>query len=662
MGARRRHCLPLLLLLLLAWSSLGHGKVFGEADQVRATSEGSDCRCKCVLRPLGKESCGRLKAGRGRLEDFYAVETVTSGTDCRCSCTAPPASLNPCENEWKAEKLKRQAPQLLKLQSLVDLLEGTLYSVDIMKVHSYVHQVASQMGALEETVKANLSRESDLLKESLLHLSSQVRRYENYTDVLQGLQRELSSLQRDAAAPAAVPGNRAQDTAGGKGKDGSSGKYAGPRKSLGDRAPPKTPREKPPGAEWPRKEIPKGWAGQAQAPTKPRPWGQQQATVARGFTYYQAGHREEAEDTLGSSRDTPTKGALPVEQLEGKGGFGGQSARTAGGPSPTTTAAPPPHSTGAPPRTSGLRLPGTALPTRDRSTSVGGPVASNRVREAECEGTLAAVEAPEKQHSYGRNEGAWMKDPSSTDGHIYVANYHYGNSLVEFRSLESFKQALHVWGRRLVGLSAGLLLSPGRWSNLYKLPYNWIGTGHVVFQGAFYYNRAFTKNVIKYDLRRRLVAAWALLPDAAYEGATPWKWRGHSDVDFAVDESGLWVVYPAVDDDDSDPEQEVVVVSRLDPGDLTVRRETTWKTGLRRGSYGNCFLVCGVLYAVDECSAREGQVAYAYDTHTATEATPRLPFLNAFALTTQLDYNPREKVLYAWDNGHQVTYRLRFVA
>ncbi|XP_004706834.1 olfactomedin-like protein 2B [Echinops telfairi] len=687
-------------------------QLLGDYDKVKAVSEGSDCQCKCVVRPLGRDACQRINAGTSRKEDFYTVETITSGSSCKCACVAPPSALNPCEGDFRLQKLREADSQDLKLSTIMDMLEGAFYGLDLLKLHSVTTKLVGRVDKLEEEVSRNLTKGNEQIKEDMEEMQTEMnkRGKENCsTNVLDSMPDIRAALQRDAAAAYAHPEYEERFL-----QEETVSQQINSIKFLHTR--PLTPPE----VVKPQRPL------QRQVHLRGRPASK--PTVIRGITYYKAKDPEEENDleeqqddffsgengmdlliedqllrhkhlltsttqrpaavttdqstptmAMSSAPPRPSASTTTDPTLSGSVRQLSTTPRatpvftnpteeanlTPSTPWPATTVA---QNTTQPSPTSALpavepedtSTEGTPMApvspttgstdslekdaTAGQGTSLASPTLSPEEEDdirnviGRCKDTLSTITGPTTQNTYGQNEGAWMKDPLAKDERIYVTNYYYGNTLVEFRNLENFKQ--------------------GRWSNSYKLPYNWIGTGHVVYNGAFYYNRAFTRNIIKYDLKQRYVAAWAMLHDVAYEEATSWRWQGHSNVDFAVDENGLWLIYPALDDEGFS--QEVIILSKLNAVDLSMQKETTWRTGLRRNFYGNCFVICGVLYAVDSYNQRNANISYAFDTHTNTQIVPRLLFENEYSYTTQIDYNPKDRLLYAWDNGHQVTYHVIF--
>ncbi|NWU94740.1 OLM2B protein, partial [Upupa epops] len=698
-------------------------QLLGDYDKVKAVSEGSDCRCKCLVRPLGRGACQRINEGTFKAEDFYTVETITSGPSCKCACVAPPSALNPCEGDFRLKKLREAESSDLKLASIVEMLESAFYGLDLLKLHSVTTKLVGRVEKLEEGMSRNFTQEDHragaTTEEGLQDPHRRGR--ENCSRLITNSLADIEiSLQRDAEAAYTHTEGKYEERFL---KDETISQQINSVESF------------PVLHLSPEDEKHKQLL-QRDLHVRSRP----PSTIVRGVTYYKA-QSTESENDIEEQPDELFSGDNTVDLLiedqllrpSGKVGKDMRKPSPVGWPptpssDPTTLPAPNTAATATVPLTlatsvgatpdptavswltaipetttapAGLAEKGTpqlpaalgstvvatdmeslstaatavpssamAIPTetsREVGTSTDPesspetwgqalipetpisptvPTTAKQALEEEdirniigrCKDTLSTISGPTTQNTYGRNEGAWMKDPLAREERIYVTNYYYGNTLVEFRNLDNFKQ--------------------GRWSNSYKLPYSWIGTGHVVYNGSFYYNRAFTRNIIKYDLKQRYVAAWAMLHDVAYEESTPWRWRGHSDVDFAVDENGLWVIYPAISYEGFN--QEVIVLSKLNAADLSTQKETTWRTGLRKNFYGNCFVICGVLYAVDSYNKRNANISYAFDTHTNTQIIPRLLFENEYAYTTQIDYNPKDRLLYAWDNGHQVTYHVIF--
>ncbi|KAG8436504.1 hypothetical protein GDO86_007561 [Hymenochirus boettgeri] len=689
-------------------------QLLGDYDKVKAIAEGSNCKCKCVVKPLSRDSCESVSSGHSHTQDFYTVETITSGPDCKCACVAPPSALNPCEGEFRLKKLRETENNGFKLSTIIEMLEGAFYGLDLLKLHTVTTKIIGRVEKIEEVISKNLTKEQEQIKGSVDEILTEMQKKEkeNCTADTQGVLSDIGkTLQRDAAA--AYMDNQ----------DKYEEKFIKDEQVI-------NPKLQAPSLP---QQVKRSRLSQRQIQVRPKP--APKPSVIRGVTFYKAKDTDNdsdledqpdedlfsgdnsidmfiedqlikhniqdsitTEEPSTSSRfltsdyvdfkvqttqpeESTTEPAIsisnsnyisekvftsdfrPLTTKEATTEPPVITEQTTAMQTPTTTVV---STTKAieelPVDSPSVKIPVTGISLLDPVTSknVAVPTANTKFKKMKaakqntdenkgeeddvqkvigrCKDTLSTISGPTTHNTYGRNEGAWMKDALAKDEKIYVTNYYYGNTLVEFRNIDNFKQ--------------------GRWSNSYKLPYSWIGTGHVVYNGSFYYNRAFTRNIIKYDLKHRYVAAWSLLHDVVYEESTPWRWRGHSDIDFAIDENGLWVIYPAIDDEGF--QQEVIVLSKLNSVDLTTKKETTWRTGLRKDFYGNCFVICGVLYAVDSYNKKNANISYAFDTHTNTQIVPRLLFVNEYSYTTQIDYNPKDRLLYTWDNGHQVTYQVIF--
>uniref|UniRef100_A0A669CTR4 Adhesion G protein-coupled receptor L3 n=1 Tax=Oreochromis niloticus TaxID=8128 RepID=A0A669CTR4_ORENI len=257
-----------------------------------------------------------------------------------------------------------------------------------------------------------------------------------------------------------------------------------------------------------------------------------------------------------------------------------------------------------------------------------------------CPGILRGVYQSEHLFESDHQSGAWCKDPLQASDKIYYMPWtpYRTDTLTEYSSKEDF--------------------IAGRPTTTYKLPHRVDGTGFVVYDGALFFNKERTRNIVKFDLRTRIKSGEAIIANANYHDTSPYRWGGKSDIDLAVDENGLWVIYATEQNNGR------IVVSQLNP--YTLRIEGSWDTSYDKRSASNAFMICGVLYVVktvyedDDNEGTGNKIDYMYNTDKGKEMTVNIPFPNSYQYIAAVDYNPRDNLLYVWNNYHVVKYSLDF--
>lgn len=260
--------------------------------------------------------------------------------------------------------------------------------------------------------------------------------------------------------------------------------------------------------------------------------------------------------------------------------------------------------------------------------------------------SIQNIDHPITVKSYTAKHGAWFRNfPLSNDDRLWVTFDTEGQYLYEYADVKA--------------------LLANSTTTVYDLrSMNFYGTGQIIFNNSFYYHRSDSWDIVRYDLRlQSAVKLESLHPEAQFFGSERLYHNTPGVVDFAADETGLWVIYANhydhanQTDDDSD---DVFFLASLDPETLQIGKKFTIKHP--RSERGNSFLLCGVLYVVPDTFSKRTNIQFSFDPYTEEVSDGiRIPFSNAHSDTAQLTYNPIKEELLSWDSGTLVVLPVKLV-
>ncbi|KAM9341720.1 olfactomedin-4 [Symphorus nematophorus] len=239
--------------------------------------------------------------------------------------------------------------------------------------------------------------------------------------------------------------------------------------------------------------------------------------------------------------------------------------------------------------------------------------------------------------SAGYQYGGWGKDSKPVRG--YESMYFYGaytapSAMYDFYLYSNYE--------KLILRSA---------FKRHDIPGGWYGVGnnYIIHSNTIYYqiNTPFSMAKLnltssKYDYR--------VIPAASSRFS--YSYSDYQNLDFAADETGLYVMYA------SEESKGKIVLAKIDEKSFGIEEEQN--TGVFKQRAGNAFMACGVMYATRSVDVNTEEIYYAYDTKTKEEKHLNIHFPKFQESYSNLDYNPTDQKLYMYNDGYYVSYNVRF--
>ncbi|TST85772.1 Olfactomedin-like protein 3A [Bagarius yarrelli] len=258
------------------------------------------------------------------------------------------------------------------------------------------------------------------------------------------------------------------------------------------------------------------------------------------------------------------------------------------------------------------------------------------VKLTDCSDMVSSIKGMKILKKVGGVKGMWTKDMGASNGKVYLFNGTGEDVLYEFSSVRDFTSSLGITAGKAVQLSS-----------------TWQGMGHAVYKNHLYYVKVNEEvRLIKFDLQKGSVAGSAVFPDN--DQLPVYSLNSETYIDLAVDEEGLWAIYARKNN------EKHVSLAKVHPKTLAI--EQIWDTSCPRENAEAAFVVCGVVYVVYNSklpSRSRIQCVFDVTDMVTNDDVPTVYFPKRYGTHSSLKYSPIEQLVYAWDNGYQILYKLQ---